>query len=127
MGAKDDHHRHLLAGDPREFACAVADFGSAIGAALEAVLSGDPLEQPLTTFLRLHVAHSCAVRTAVAVSDMREDEPQTQIVAEPCGDGDRLGGTGGLVNSTQDGFHHRLPQQRLSEHSIGRAAPRRNR
>jgi hypothetical protein len=81
MGAKDDHHRHFLAGDPRELACAVADFGPAIGAALEAVGARDPLEQPLTAFWRLHVADGCAVGTAVAVNDMREDEPQTEIVA----------------------------------------------
>ena len=48
MRANHDHHRRLLAGDPRELACAVADFRTAIGAALEAVLARDPLEQPLT-------------------------------------------------------------------------------
>jgi hypothetical protein len=37
MGAKDDHRCRLLAGDPRELARAVADFGPPIGAAVEAV------------------------------------------------------------------------------------------
>ena len=79
MGAKDDHHRRLLAGDPRELACAVANFRTAIGVALEAVRARDPLEQPPTAFLRLYAARGDAVGTAVAVNDMREDEPQTEI------------------------------------------------
>ena len=78
----------------------------------------DPFEQPLATLsLRLHAAHTYAVSTP---NDMRQHEPQTEIVAQTGRDGDCLGGPGGLVNSTQDGFHYRLL-------SIGEAAPRRNR
>ena len=108
MGAKDDHRCRLLAGDPRELVCGVADFGPAIGAALEAVRTRDPQKQPPTTFLRLCAAHGDAVGRAVAVDDMREDQPQTEIVAQTRGDGNRLGGTRRLVNSAQDGFDHRL-------------------
>jgi len=81
MGAKDDHRCRLLAGDPRELARAVADFGPAIGTAVEAVRPRDPLEQPPTLFLRLDAVHREAVGMAVAVNDMREDEPQSEIFA----------------------------------------------
>src|SRR5436305_15192716 len=54
--ANHDHHRRLLSGDPREFACAVADLRAAIGAALAGVLARDPLEQPLTISVRLRAA-----------------------------------------------------------------------
>jgi hypothetical protein len=81
MGAKDDHRCRLLAGDPRELARAVADFGPPIGAAVEAVRVRDPLEQPLTVFLRLDAVHRYAIGMAVAVNDMREDEPQAEIFA----------------------------------------------
>jgi len=58
MRAKDEYDRRLLASDPRQLACTVADFRSAIGAAFEAVLSGDPLEQSLTALLRLHTTEA---------------------------------------------------------------------
>ena len=60
--------------------------------------------------MRLYAAAYYAVGAAVAVNDMREDEPQTETLAQTSRDGDRLGGTGGLVNSAHDGLHHRLPQ-----------------
>ena len=81
MGAKDDHHRRLLAGNPRKLACAVADLCPAISAGLEAVRARDPLEHPLTAFSRVHVADVYAVGIAGAVNDMREDEPRIEIVA----------------------------------------------
>src|SRR5881227_3763720 len=70
--ANNDHHRHLLASDPRELAGAVADFRTAIGAAFQAVLARDPLEQPLTPTVRLRAARTYAVSTAVAISHMRK-------------------------------------------------------
>jgi hypothetical protein len=110
--AKDDHRRRLLASDPRQLACTVADFGTAIGAAFEAVLAGDPLEQPLTPLLRLHTTDAqAAVGSAVAVIDMRQYEPQSEAFAQTARHGYRFCGTGGLVNSTQDGLHHPLPEK----------------
>src|SRR5450755_2313693 len=108
--ANDDYHRRLLAGDPREFACAVADFRTAIGGAFEVVLTRDPFEQPRTRLVRLQAAHLDAVGAAVAVNHVRQYEPQSEALAEASRDFDRLGGTGGLVNSTHHGLHHRLPQ-----------------
>jgi hypothetical protein len=108
MGPKDDYRRRLLASDPRELARAVADFGPEIGIALETVRARDPLEQPLTAVLRLYAADGRAVGRWVAVDDMREDQPQTEIVAQTRSDGNRVGGTGRLVNGAQDGFHHGL-------------------
>jgi hypothetical protein len=113
--ANDDHHRRLLAGDPREFAGAVADFGTAIGVAFEAVLARDPVEQLLTRSVRLHAAGICAVGAAVAVDDVREYEPQSETLAQASRDCDRLGGTGGLVNSAHDGLHYRLAQKRRTD------------
>jgi hypothetical protein len=82
MRAKDDHGRRLLTGDPREFACTVADLCPAIRIALEVVLEHDPLEQPLTFLLNLYPADNYVVGSAVAVNDMREDEPQAEDVAQ---------------------------------------------
>src|SRR5689334_17907580 len=68
--ANDDHHRRLLAGDPRELAGPVAGFRTAIGAAAEAVLARDPVEQLLTRSVRLNSARICPVGAVVAVNDM---------------------------------------------------------
>jgi hypothetical protein len=108
--ANDHYHRRLLAGDPREFAGAIADFRTAIGGAFEVVLARDPFEQPLTPSARLHAAQIYAINAAVQVNDMRQYEPQSETLAQASRDFDRLHGTGGLVNSAHDGPHHRLPQ-----------------
>jgi hypothetical protein len=121
-----DYDHPLLAGNPCELACAVADFRPAIGATLDMVGARDPLEQPLTLLLRLHATHAQAVGTTVAVNDMREYEPQIESPAQTSRDCNRLGGAGGLVDSAHDGFHHR-PLRSLREPSIGDALPRRHR
>ncbi len=125
--ANDDHRRCLLAGDPREFAGAVAGFRTAISGALEVVLARDLLEQPLTRGVRLHAGGICAFGAALAINDVREYEPQSETLAQVSGDCDRLGGTGGLVNRAHDGSHYRLAPKRRTEFSIGHAEPHRHR
>jgi len=125
--ANDDYRRCLLAGDPREFAGAVTGFGTAISAALEVVLARDLLEHPLTRGVRLPAVGICAFGAAVALNDVREYEPQSETLAQVNSDCDRLGGTGGLVNSAHDGWHYRLAPKRRTQFSIGHAEPHRNR
>jgi hypothetical protein len=125
--ANDDQHRHLFAGDPREFAGAVADFRAAIGGAFEVVLARDPVEQPLTLSVRLSTARIRPVGAAVAVDDVGKYEPQPETLAQPSRDCDRLDGTGRLVNSAHNGLHHDLAQKRRIESSIGEAVPHRHR
>jgi hypothetical protein len=125
--ANDDYRRCLLAGDPREFAGAVAGFRTAISGALEVVLARDLLEHPLTRGARLHAGGICAFGAALAIDDVREHEPQSETLAQVSGDCDRLGGTGGLVNRAHDGSHYRLAPKRRTQFSIGHAEPHRHR
>jgi hypothetical protein len=103
--ADNDHGRCLLTGDPRQLACAVADFRTVIGCDFEAVPARNPLKQPLARLLRLHAIHSDAVVSVVAVDDMREYEPQAEVLAQTGRDGDRFCGTEGFVNRAHDRFH----------------------
>jgi hypothetical protein len=125
--ANDDYRRCLLAGDAREFAGAVTGFRTAISGALEVVLVRDLLDHALTRGVRLPAGGICAFVAAVALNDVREYEPQSETLAQVNGDCDRLGGTGGLVNSAHDGWHDRLAPKRRTQSSIDHAEPHRHR
>jgi len=75
----------------------------------------------------LPVVHTCPVGTAVALDDMRQSEPETESVGQTGGDGNRLSGTGGLVDSAQDGLDHGSFRATEGSASIHGTGPRRNR
>jgi hypothetical protein len=122
--ADDDDHRSLLSGDPGEFACEVADFRAPIDVAFKLVCAHDPLEQPLSSSVRLYAADVRSMVAAVAVNDVRKHEPESETLAQASRDRDCLNGTGGLVNCAHDGSHHRsLRTSGSTEHRPRRATP----
>jgi hypothetical protein len=74
-------------------------------ALFEPVCARDPLEQPLSSPMRLSTADVSAV--GVTVNHVRKYEPESETLAQASRDRDCLDGTGGLVNCAHDGLHRR--------------------